>query len=195
MIFKLAEVAEKSGGTATVATKLILGVKFADGWRPSDRKLKPLPPDPVRHHDSAIAREQRRTFIATEWRPKLPRDFRLSFASGREMGPSHASATATVPTLLTAIALPTTAEQRPGRDGLFSTSISNDFVSRPAAIDPKRRGAAPVRRQVAAPRRSGPAAPAKASSRAAGLAVSPDFPPAQTLDTVTEATKGWYGFP
>jgi hypothetical protein len=99
--------------------------------------------------------------------------------------------------LLTATALPTTAERRPGRDGLFSTSMPSDFVLRPPRsipnVEEPRPGSAAAKSGRAA--RSGPAAPAKASSRAAGLAVSPDFPPAQTLDTITEAMKGWYGFP
>jgi hypothetical protein len=99
--------------------------------------------------------------------------------------------------LRTTTALPTTAEQWPGRDGLFSTSMSSDFVPRPPRSipnveEPRPRSAAAKSGRAA---RSGPAGPAKASSRAAGLAVSPDFPPAQTLNTITEATKGWYGFP
>jgi len=59
MIFKLAEAAEKSWRRLdghNQLPKVILGVKFADGVEVSDRKLKPLPPDPLRHQDSAIAR-------------------------------------------------------------------------------------------------------------------------------------------
>ena len=36
--------------------KVVLRVKFNDGIEVSDRKLKPPPPDPARHQDSAIAR-------------------------------------------------------------------------------------------------------------------------------------------
>jgi len=62
MIFKLAEAAEKSWRRLdgyNQLPKVILGVKFTDGnLRSSDRKLKPLPPDPFRHQHSAIAPAQ-----------------------------------------------------------------------------------------------------------------------------------------
>jgi len=101
--------------------------------------------------------------------------------------------------LLTATALPTTAEQRPGRDGLFSTSMSSDFVPRPPRSipnvgEPRPRSAAAKSGHAA---KAGPAAPARtqASSRATAAAVSSDFPPAQTLEMITEAPKGLYGVP
>jgi hypothetical protein len=53
MIFKLAEAAEKIWRRLdghNQLPKIILGVSF------TDRKLKPLPPDPFRHQDSVIAR-------------------------------------------------------------------------------------------------------------------------------------------
>ena len=67
MIFKLAEAAEKSWRRLNghnQLPKLILGVKFTDGIesRSSDRKLKPLPPDPFRHQDSAIT-----PWLAQKW--------------------------------------------------------------------------------------------------------------------------------
>ena len=55
MIFKLAEAAERSWRRLNghnQLPKIILGVKFIDGI---DRKLNPLPPNPFRHQDSAIA--------------------------------------------------------------------------------------------------------------------------------------------
>ena len=59
MIIKLAEAAEKSWCRLNghdQLPKLILGVKFSPtDSKSSDRKLKPLPPDPVRHN-IAIAR-------------------------------------------------------------------------------------------------------------------------------------------
>jgi hypothetical protein len=59
MIFKLAEAAEKNWRRLdghSQLPKVVLGVKFATVSRSSERKLKPLPPDPFRHQDSAIAR-------------------------------------------------------------------------------------------------------------------------------------------
>jgi len=59
MIFKLAEAAEKSWRRLdghNQLPKIILGVRFTTEWRSSNRKLKPLPPDPFRHQDSVIAR-------------------------------------------------------------------------------------------------------------------------------------------
>ena len=56
MIFKLAEAAEKSWRRLdghNQLPKIILGIKFS---RLSDHKLKSLPPEPLRHEDSAIAR-------------------------------------------------------------------------------------------------------------------------------------------
>ena len=59
MIFKLAEFAEKSWRRLdghNQLPKVILGVKFSDGIEVViDRKLKPLPPDPYRHQELAIA--------------------------------------------------------------------------------------------------------------------------------------------
>jgi hypothetical protein len=58
MIFKLAEAAERSWRRLdghNQLPKIILGVRFAMESRLSDRKLNPLPPDPFRHEDSAIA--------------------------------------------------------------------------------------------------------------------------------------------
>ena len=57
MIFKLAEAAEKSWRRLdghNLLPKLILGVKFVDGTT-SHRKLKPLPPDPIRHQHLTLA--------------------------------------------------------------------------------------------------------------------------------------------
>jgi Transposase, Mutator family len=57
IIFKLAEAAERSWRRLdgrNQLPKLILGVKFGDGARSSERKLK-LPPEPFRRQDSAIA--------------------------------------------------------------------------------------------------------------------------------------------
>jgi hypothetical protein len=63
MIFKLAQVAEKSWHRLrghNQLPKVVIGVKFNDGIRGGpDRKLKPLPPDPSRHQDSAIAQINR----------------------------------------------------------------------------------------------------------------------------------------
>src|SRR6266852_5467662 len=58
MIFKLAEAAEKSWRRLdghNQLPKVILGVSSLTESRLSDRKLKPLPLDPFRHQDSAIA--------------------------------------------------------------------------------------------------------------------------------------------
>jgi hypothetical protein len=58
MIFKLAEATDKSCALFdghNQLPKLILGVKFTDVSRSSDRKLKPLPPDLFRHQHLAIA--------------------------------------------------------------------------------------------------------------------------------------------
>src|SRR5262249_26300541 len=57
MIFKLAEAAERSWRRLNghnQLPKIILGIKFSES-RLSDGKLKPLPPDPFRHENSAIA--------------------------------------------------------------------------------------------------------------------------------------------
>ena len=59
MTFKLAQSAEMTWHrlrSDNQLPKIIMGVKFNDGVEVSDRKLTPLPPDPVRHQDSAIAR-------------------------------------------------------------------------------------------------------------------------------------------
>ena len=58
MIFKLAEAAERSWRRLNghnQLPKIILGVRFTDKSRSSDRKLKPLHPDPFRRQNSAIA--------------------------------------------------------------------------------------------------------------------------------------------
>ncbi len=58
MIFKLAQAAEKSWHRLRghdQLPKVILGVKFNDGIEVVRSQLKPLPPDPARHQDSAIA--------------------------------------------------------------------------------------------------------------------------------------------
>jgi hypothetical protein len=50
----------------------------------SDRKLKPLPPDPFRHQDSAIALQTpvRRAFIAVG--PEVPMNIFVDFAFARK---------------------------------------------------------------------------------------------------------------
>jgi hypothetical protein len=56
-LFKLGEAAEKSWRRLdglNQLPKIILGVRFTE-LKLSNRKLKPLPPDPFRHQDSAIA--------------------------------------------------------------------------------------------------------------------------------------------
>ena len=61
MIYKLAQAAEKSWNRLrghNQLPKVILGVKFNDGMRTLDYKLNPLPPDPSRHQDLAVARTQ-----------------------------------------------------------------------------------------------------------------------------------------
>ena len=62
MIYKLVEAAEKNWRRLDGHNQLpiILGVKFTNGMKLSDRKLKPLPPDLFRHRDSAIARSLHR---------------------------------------------------------------------------------------------------------------------------------------
>jgi hypothetical protein len=59
MIFKLAEAAEKSWrhlNGHNQLPKIILGIKSSPTEsRFSDRKLKPLPPDPFRRQDPSIA--------------------------------------------------------------------------------------------------------------------------------------------
>ena len=67
MIFKLAEAAEKSWRRLdghNQLPKIILGVKFTDGVEVSDRKLKPPPPDPLRHQHLTIARTLREPIFA-----------------------------------------------------------------------------------------------------------------------------------
>ena len=59
MIFKLAEAAEQHWRRLDGLNRLpkvIRGIKFATDWRSSDRRIKSLPPDPLRHQNSAIAR-------------------------------------------------------------------------------------------------------------------------------------------
>jgi hypothetical protein len=59
MIFKLAKAAEKSWRCLdghNQLQKAIIGVKFTDRIEVIDRKLKPLPPEPLRHQYSARAR-------------------------------------------------------------------------------------------------------------------------------------------
>jgi putative transposase len=69
MIFKLAEAAEKSWrrlNGPNQLPKIILGIKFTDGIEVvRDRKLKPLPPDPFCHQDSAIALDRRTRFVGS----------------------------------------------------------------------------------------------------------------------------------
>ena len=58
MIFKLAEAAEKSWRRLdghNQLPKVILGVKFTDGIEVVRSQAQPLPPDPFRHQNSAIA--------------------------------------------------------------------------------------------------------------------------------------------
>ena len=62
MIFKLAEAAEKSWRRLNghnQLPKIILGIKFTDGIEVVRSQAQPLPPDPFRHQDSAIARLDR----------------------------------------------------------------------------------------------------------------------------------------
>ena len=62
MIFKLAEAAEKSWRRLdghNQLPKVILGESSSTKSRSSDRKLKPLPPDPFRHQNSTIAPSRR----------------------------------------------------------------------------------------------------------------------------------------
>jgi hypothetical protein len=62
MIFKLAEAAERSWRRLdghNQLPKLIVGVKFTDGIEVVRSKIKPLPPDPFRHQNLAIAHENR----------------------------------------------------------------------------------------------------------------------------------------
>ena len=51
--------------------KVILGAKFSDGTRSSDRQLKPLPPDPFRHQNSAIARGEIAALLAAPSAPRV----------------------------------------------------------------------------------------------------------------------------
>jgi len=63
MIYKLAQAAEKTWNRLrghNQLPKVIIGVKFNEESRSSNRKLKPLPPDLGHHQDSAITPGQPR---------------------------------------------------------------------------------------------------------------------------------------
>jgi hypothetical protein len=69
MIFKLAEAAERSWRRLNghnQLPKIILGVRFADGIEIVRSQLKPPPPDPLRHQDSAIARWRKTRTIGAQ---------------------------------------------------------------------------------------------------------------------------------
>ena len=76
MIFKLAEAAERSWRRLNghnQLPKIILGIKFSDGIEVVRSQAQPLPPDPFRHQNSAIALKRRKASKDRNHKPAMRR--------------------------------------------------------------------------------------------------------------------------